>query len=170
MLTGEVFLSCTNVTFEHCSSFQGQAGKHIHHWPHWCFSMSCFQSCLQWLLSLPHVNVYLFFPHSLSLSPSLLSLGCFLAGALDYCADQDLSSGWVNISFFCVCACVWVWCDDEGKSLMTKVGVTGPVLKHVPLISPWWRWWLSDMPCVVALFSCLMFNLWSFLLPHPLFA
>lgn len=40
---------------------------------------------------------------SLCLLSSLLPLGCFLAGSRDRCANQDISSGWVNIFFINLC-------------------------------------------------------------------
>ena len=118
MLTGEVSLSCPNVTFEHSVlRFKGKLSNTFttDHTGVYCVMIS--ESSAMIVASLPHVNVYLFFPHTLSLSLSLslsippfsfplFSLGCFLAGAWDYCADQDLSSGWVNISFFVMCVCV----------------------------------------------------------------
>lgn len=66
---------------------------------------------------------------SLSPPPPSSSSGCFLAGAWNHCAYQDISSGWVNIIFFSfydndVCVSV-VGCGggDGGNSLISQVGV-----------------------------------------------
>lgn len=68
------------------------------------------------VVSLPHVNVYLFLSPSPSPSlpspPIVLPPGRFLAGSWDCRANQDISSGWVNISLFlyvcyeCLIQCV----------------------------------------------------------------
>ena len=132
MLTGEVFLSCPNVTFEHSVlRFKGKLSNTFttDHTGVYCVMIS--ESSAMIVASLPHVNVYLFFPHSLSLSlslslsPSLPSLSpSFLLAAsslvlgITVLIRTYLLDGLISLFLLCVCVCVcvcvWVWCDDGG--------------------------------------------------------
>lgn len=125
----------------------------------------CFQECLQCHF---HLLTWLYFFLSI---PPLFCL--YLAGAWDYCANQDISSGWVNISFFICAMSIWL-CErmcDHGKTLISKMGIdlncyTSRHRSTCLLL------YLTMLTCFLkySLFVLnFLFNLWSFLLPSPLF-